>query len=126
GGPVTILRGQYEGAQSPPETACRQPILVYAGRHIPEKRVTAIVPAFQLAREQVPELRCLIYGDGPNRPEVLRQIERWRVESVVKAPGFVGQADVEHALENALCLLLPSRREGYGLVVVEAFARGTP
>ncbi len=29
-------------------------------------------------------------------------------------------------MRRALCLLLPSRREGYGLVVVEAAARGTP
>jgi glycosyltransferase involved in cell wall biosynthesis len=29
-------------------------------------------------------------------------------------------------MRSALCLLLPSRREGYGLVIVEAAARGTP
>ena len=36
-------------------------------------------------------------------------------------------ADVlDQAVASALCLLLPSRREGYGLVVVEAAARGVP
>ncbi len=34
--------------------------------------------------------------------------------------------EVEDAIARALCLLLPSRREGYGLVVVEAAAHGTP
>jgi glycosyltransferase involved in cell wall biosynthesis len=29
-------------------------------------------------------------------------------------------------MRRAMCVLLPSRREGYGLVVVEAAARGTP
>jgi glycosyltransferase involved in cell wall biosynthesis len=33
---------------------------------------------------------------------------------------------VDAALRRALCLLAPSRREGYGLVVVEAAAAGTP
>ena len=33
---------------------------------------------------------------------------------------------LERALSSALCLLLPSRREGYGRVVVEAAARGVP
>jgi glycosyltransferase involved in cell wall biosynthesis len=33
---------------------------------------------------------------------------------------------VEDALGRALCLVLPSRREGYGLVVLEALSRGTP
>ena len=33
---------------------------------------------------------------------------------------------LEKALASALCLVLPSRREGYGLVVIEAAARGVP
>jgi glycosyltransferase involved in cell wall biosynthesis len=44
----------------------------------------------------------------------------------VGVPGFVATEVVDQAIARALCLLLPSRREGYGLVVVEAAARGTP
>jgi glycosyltransferase involved in cell wall biosynthesis len=33
---------------------------------------------------------------------------------------------LETAMRSALCMVLPSVREGYGLVVVEAAARGTP
>ena len=33
---------------------------------------------------------------------------------------------VEQALRRALCMVLPSQREGYGMVVVEASAAGTP
>jgi glycosyltransferase involved in cell wall biosynthesis len=44
----------------------------------------------------------------------------------VEAPGFVDAEVVEDALRRALCMILPSSREGYGLVVVEASARGTP
>ena len=39
---------------------------------------------------------------------------------------FVDQEQIERSLRSALCLVLPSRGEGYGLVVVEAIARGTP
>ena len=45
---------------------------------------------------------------------------------MVEAPGFVDATEVDEALRNALCMVLPSRREGYGMVVVEASARGTP
>jgi glycosyltransferase involved in cell wall biosynthesis len=38
----------------------------------------------------------------------------------------VGAEVLEQALSSALCLLLASRREGYGRVVVEAAARGVP
>jgi glycosyltransferase involved in cell wall biosynthesis len=40
--------------------------------------------------------------------------------------GFVESEQVESALRRALCMVLPSRREGYGLVVVEAAAAATP
>lgn len=64
---------------------------MYAGRHIPEKRVTAIVPAIEQARTMLPDLRCEIFGDGPDHAEVLRQIaDRGRAD-VVEAPGFVSQ-----------------------------------
>jgi glycosyltransferase involved in cell wall biosynthesis len=57
---------------------------------------------------------------------VLDLISRYRLMDVVDAPGFVDGGVVEHALDRALCLALPSSREGYGLVVLEALSRGTP
>ena len=100
--------------------------MVFAGRHIPEKRAPAVVPAVGLARAAIPGLRARVLGDGPERPAVLAAIAEERLEEVVEAPGFVPTEEVERDLARALCLLLPSRREGYGLVVVEAAACGTP
>src|SRR4029077_2950218 len=48
------------------------------------------------------------------------------VEEIVTAPGFAESAAIERDMRRALCVLLPSRREGYGLVVVEASAKATP
>jgi glycosyltransferase involved in cell wall biosynthesis len=45
---------------------------------------------------------------------------------VVRLPGFVSDAELNRALQSAACLLLPSLREGYGLIVIEAAAYGTP
>ena len=41
-------------------------------------------------------------------------------------PGFVHAAEVEKAFRTAACMILPSRREGYGMVVIEAASVGTP
>jgi glycosyltransferase involved in cell wall biosynthesis len=126
-GEVTVLPGLYAApTASEPQLARAEPVVVFAGRHIPEKQVTAIVPAVALAREALPELRAEIYGDGPDRPQVLRQIAEYGLENAVSTPGFVTGGRVIESLRGALCLLLPSRREGYGLVVVEAAAVGTP
>jgi glycosyltransferase involved in cell wall biosynthesis len=125
-GDVTVLEGEYAGDLEPSEPEPAEPLVVFAGRHIPEKRAPAVVPAVARARAHIPGLRGAVYGDGPERPAVLAAIARAGMTGVVDAPGFVDGDDVDAALRRALCMVLPSRREGYGLIVVEAAARGTP
>jgi glycosyltransferase involved in cell wall biosynthesis len=124
--PVT-LAGLYAGdLEAHPGPAPSSPLVVFAGRHIAEKRVPSIPAAIAAAGERVPGLRARILGDGPQRDQVLAEIERLGLGDVIEAPGFVDGAVVEAAFREATCLLLPSSREGYGLVVIEAASVGTP
>jgi glycosyltransferase involved in cell wall biosynthesis len=125
-GEVTVLEGEYVGALEPRGPEPAEPAVVFAGRHIPEKRVGALVPAIALARATAPELRCDVFGDGPDRAEVERAARAEGLERIVRVHGFVDGEVVDRALRHALCMALPSRREGYGLVVIEAASRGTP
>ncbi len=124
-GEVTVLEG-LRGELKPREPAEAQDVVVFAGRHIPEKRVPALIPAIAKARETVPDLRCDIYGDGPDRAPVEAAVREHGLDGAVRVHGFVDGETVDRALAHALCMTLPSRREGYGLVVVEASSRGTP
>jgi glycosyltransferase involved in cell wall biosynthesis len=125
-GELTRLEGQYRGTLESVQRRPAQLVAVFAGRHIPEKRVPALVPALVEARRQIPGLRGEIYGDGPERARVLQAITESGLDGGVVAPGFVDAAVLERAVAGALCLVLPSRREGYGLVIIEAAARGVP
>ena len=125
-GKITLVEGLSVLPVDDAEPAEAEPVVVFAGRHIPEKQAPAVVPAIALARAQVPKLRGQIFGDGPDRAEVLRLIEEYRLDDAVSAPGFVPADQVRETLRGALCHLFPSRREGYGLVVVEASALGIP
>ena len=125
-GEVTVLEGEYAGDLTPPDPRPADDVVVFAGRHIPEKRAPAVVPAVGRARREIPGLTGVVYGDGPERGAVLEAIAREGLEGVVEAPGFVDSEVVDDGLRRALCMVLPSSREGYGLVVVEAAARGTP
>jgi glycosyltransferase involved in cell wall biosynthesis len=122
----TLLSGVYADSPSPRRPLPADPVVVYAGRHIPEKRVAAVVPAVAIARRRLPDLRATLCGDGPERSRAARLTAALGLADVVALPGFVDEARLDAALRRALCLVLPSRREGYGLVVVEAAARGTP
>ena len=128
-GRVSVLEGEYaaqDGAPPIDRPAPAQPLVVFAGRHIPEKRAPAVVPAVLAAAEQIPGLRGVIFGDGPERPRVLQAIREAGAEAIVEAPGFVAHERVDETLGGALCMLLPSRREGYGMIVVEAASMGVP
>jgi glycosyltransferase involved in cell wall biosynthesis len=125
-GDVTVLEGMLVALPEARAAHPAEPELVFAGRHIPEKRVPALIPALAAARRAAPDLRARILGDGPERPAVLEAIRRHGLQQWVVAPGFVSPGDVDSALAHAACMVLPSRREGYGMVVVEAAARGTP
>ena len=102
------------------------PLIVYAGRFIPEKQVPAIVPAFARVRAQLPTLRACLIGEGPDHAAVRDAIRTAGLDGVVELPGFVPEEVLTQTLKRALCLVLLSRREGYGLVVAEAAALGVP
>ncbi len=153
-GPVTVLRGLYArpiGIPATPEPPARpgppatpgpparpgtpampatvreaDPLVLFAGRLIPEKRVTVGVAAVARAATRIESLRGVFYGDGPEREALRTAIAERDAGSFISAPGFADGAIVEADMRRALCVLLPSEREGYGMVVVEASAHATP
>jgi glycosyltransferase involved in cell wall biosynthesis len=100
--------------------------VVFAGRHIPEKQASLIPAVIEQARRSNPAIRATIIGDGPETPDIAATIADRGLADAVRLPGFVSDDELSEALQNASCLLLPSLREGYGLIVIEAAAYGTP
>jgi glycosyltransferase involved in cell wall biosynthesis len=125
-GPVTVLRGLFAGEREAPAPREADPVVLFAGRLIPEKQVTLGVAAIAHATSRIAGLRAEFLGDGPERGALEGAIAAHGLEGVVSAPGFVEAEVLDAEMRRALCLLLPSRREGYGMVVVEAASRGTP
>jgi glycosyltransferase involved in cell wall biosynthesis len=125
-GPLTVLRGMYDGTARPVAARDPDPIVLFAARLIPEKQVTLAVAAMALAARRIDGLRGEILGEGPDRGALEAAIAEHDLREVVSAPGFVAGERVDAEMSRAMCMLLTSRREGYGMVVVEAAARGTP
>jgi len=100
--------GRPEGIESTPGGAAQSP----AGESTLGARAAA--------------LRGEFYGDGPEREALLSAIAEHGVLQSASAPGFVDASRIEAALARAMCMLSTSRREGYGMVVIEAAARATP
>jgi glycosyltransferase involved in cell wall biosynthesis len=128
-GPITVLRGLYRSPTHPTEPPVPReadPLVLFAGRLIPEKRVTVGVAAVARAASRIEGLRGVFYGDGPEREALTAAILEHDAGAFLTAPGFAPGEQVEADMRRALCVLLPSEREGYGMVVVEASAHATP
>jgi glycosyltransferase involved in cell wall biosynthesis len=125
-GEVTLLRGLYAGSTTPAIPREADPLVVFAGRLIPEKRVTVGVAAVVAAARQIPDLKAIFYGDGPERAALAAAISEHAGGDFISAPGFADTALIDADMRRAVCVLLPSEREGYGMVVIEACAHATP
>lgn len=125
-GEIAILRGLYAGSTEPAIPREADPLVLFAGRLIPEKRVTVGVAAVAAAAKRIEGLQGVFYGDGPEREELRASIDKHQADSFISAPGFADGERVNGDMRRALCVLLPSEREGYGMVVVEASAHSTP
>lgn len=109
-----------------PETAhsrvkARVPTVVFCGRLSTNKRPDHAIAAFTKLREQYPEARMWVIGDGPMRAELERS-----APGGVQFFGRVDEAEKFERMARAQALIVTSVREGWGLVVSEAAAVGTP
>ncbi len=99
-----------------------RPTALFVGVLERYKNVDGLVAAWPRVVEAVPDARLVIVGAGPMRPEVERLAAAFpaSVELVSALP----PEGVAQALDEATLLVLPSRHEGLGRVVIESFARG--
>jgi glycosyltransferase involved in cell wall biosynthesis len=123
---VNVFRGQHPLQAVTPASESAVPLVVFAGRHVPEKRVLNVVRAVAIARQRIPGLQGVIFGDGEQRPDAERLVSDLGLGDCVRVTGMVADSEVTEAMRRALCLIHPSRREGFGFAVVEALALGTP
>jgi glycosyltransferase involved in cell wall biosynthesis len=127
--PILRLTGLATEMPEAPEASSEEgaaPNVVFAGRHIPEKQASLIPDVIEEARRSNGAIEATIIGDGPEHDDIAEAIAERGLEDAVHLPGFVSDEELNRALQNASCLLLPSLREGYGLIVIEAAAFGTP
>jgi len=123
-GTVPVVHSGVSAAYAPGERA-PVPTIAYLGRLRRYKRVRTLIDAFAAVRAAVPDARLLVAGDGDDR----EPLERYVAERGVAGVEFLGFVDEERKrrlLQEAWVLGMPSSLEGWGIVVTEANACGTP
>ncbi len=122
--PPTVVRPNPLPIGFAPRSRLDNPLIVAAGRMVQEKQFAKLVSAFAQIADRIPQWRLRIYGEGPGRLDVLREIRKHNLWDRVELPGKVTDMSGEWA--KASVSALTSRSEGFPLVVQEAMAAGVP
>ncbi len=110
--------------ESEPVALPEPPVAVFVGVLERYKAVDVLADSWRVVAERVPSAELRIVGRGTLAPVVERLVAE-SAGRVTWTPSLPGDA-VAGALDAATVLVLPSRSEGLGRVVVEAFCRGRP
>lgn len=98
-------------------------ILMHISNFRPVKRVSDVLDIFARVNEEVPS-KLLLVGEGPDLPKIQCRINDLGLNDRVF---FLGKKDeIAHVISLADVLLLPSEKESFGLVALEAMACGVP
>ncbi|MFU8766536.1 MAG: glycosyltransferase family 4 protein [Candidatus Methanoperedens sp.] len=108
---------------TPSEVECD---IIFAGRLTREKNVDVLIESIGYLREKLPDVSCHIIGDGPEAGRLMKLSNDSDLVSNIRFPGFVEYEAVISRIKSSKVLVLPSTREGFGMVVIEAFACGVP
>jgi glycosyltransferase involved in cell wall biosynthesis len=100
--------------------------VIFAGRLIKEKNVNVLLKAVSLLKVDFPDIRCCIVGDGPEKAALLKLAKQLAICENVEFAGFQEYEALIGKVKASKILVLPSSREGFGMVVIEAFACGVP
>lgn len=94
--------------------------IVSAGWLIPRKRVDIVIAAIS----NLPNSQAIIVGDGPLRRNLETQVKSLKLQNRVKFVGQKNPAEMPQFFSFADVLCLPSEREGWANVMLEAMACG--
>jgi phosphatidylinositol alpha-1,6-mannosyltransferase len=91
-----------------------------------EKNVDQMIRAVARLAPSLPGIKYLIVGDGVLRPEFEALAAQLGVSDIVEFCGWVGEAELRAAYARASVFAMPSSKEGFGIVYLEAWQRGLP
>lgn len=101
--------------------------IISIGRLIKDKHIDILVEAVRVLHPLIPGIQCVIIGRGPEEERLRDQVSKSGLNKNVRFIGFTQNYDeiVRYMKASRVCVL-PSTREGFGIVALEALACGTP
>jgi glycosyltransferase involved in cell wall biosynthesis len=118
----------FEIAAGVPLATCPPVILVVTRLTLADryKGVEHLIEAMPAIRKAVPEATLRIIGRGDDLPRLQSLRNKLGLISAVEFLGYVNDRRMDAELRSCRLFALPSEKEGFGLVFLEAMAHGRP
>lgn len=101
--------------------------VIFIGRLLENKNVNLLIRAIASVKETITNIKCVIIGDGPERSMLELLVHDLHLERNVSFLGLLDDSQVVFShLKASKVFVLPSVREGFGIVLLEANACGLP
>ncbi|MGK8521101.1 glycosyltransferase family 4 protein [Nocardia asteroides] len=108
------------------ETRTAAPTVVVLSRLVPHKQIEDALAAVARLRDRISELRLDVIGDGWWADNLRDHARELGIADAVTFHGHVDERRKHELLARAWVHVLPSRKEGWGLAVIEAAQHGVP
>jgi glycosyltransferase involved in cell wall biosynthesis len=127
-GRIAVVRNGLDDA---PEQTLRAPRagtprVAVLSRLVPHKQIEDALDAIAELRGRIPGLHLDIVGGGWWRQRLIDHADRLGIADAVTFHGHVDDVTKHHLVQRSWVHLLPSRKEGWGLAVVEAAQHAVP
>jgi phosphatidylinositol alpha-1,6-mannosyltransferase len=90
------------------------------------KGIGHLIAALPEVRSAIPEARLRIVGRGDGMPALQAMARRLNLDQAVEFAGYRNDSELKADFESCRLFALPSEKEGFGLVYLEAMAHGRP
>jgi glycogen(starch) synthase len=122
----SVVRFGIEPPPRDPDPFPRTPHLVCLGRSVADKGFDLALGAFPAVRGRFPDARLTIAGDGPGLSDLKSKADAFGIADATSFPGWIRPSETWSLLESASLVLVPSRKESFGLVALEAALMARP
>jgi glycosyltransferase involved in cell wall biosynthesis len=102
------------------------PLVGTAARLVPHKRVDRFLEACRRVADRVPDARFVVLGDGPERAALRALCTRLALDGHVRFLDQLSPPEVVTYFRALDVFMLPTGREGFGMVFAEAMSQETP
>jgi len=97
--------------------------LLYVGRFSEEKNVQILIKALRKLKNDFPEIKLNLIGSGPEEEKLKKMVKIFKLEKNVQFLGHLKREEIFSLYQTHKILVLPSKIESLGLVIVEALSQ---